>query len=973
MSSTPNAHSSFQFVRATRVETLNLEVQEFRHGKTGAPHIHLAADDNQNAFMVAFRTVPEDSTGVAHILEHTALCGSREYPVRDPFFMMTRRSLNTFMNAFTASDWTAYPFASCNRKDFYNLLGVYLDAAFFPTLDKLDFLQEGWRVEFAEPEDPNSELVYKGVVFNEMKGAMSSPVSTLWQLLSEHLFPSVTYHHNSGGDPERIPDLTHDQLKAFHAGHYHPSNAIFLTYGDIAAAEHQAVFEEKALKAFERDERRIRVAEERRYDQPIRVESSYALDAEEETAAKTHIVTGWLLGRNTRMEDVLTAHLLSGVLLDNSASPLRHALETSDLGEAPSPLCGFQDSTYEMVFACGLEGSEPEHADAVEKLIIDTLEKVAKEGAPMEMVESVLHQIELSQREVSGDGFPYGLQLMLHTLTPAVHDAEPAEALHIDPILEMLRERIQDPNYIKGLVRQMLLDNPHRVRLTMTPDTGLSAERANREKARLAEILANMDEAAKQEVVETAAALKARQERQDDPGCLPNVTRDDIPADMNIPEGETGELDQLPLSFYGRGTNGLVYQQLIVDLPDLAADEADLLTLYTDLLTEVGSGGRDYMQTQALQAAVTGGIGARVAMRGAVDDVMRQRSLFILSGKSLVRNQPALSRLMRETLDSARFDEDARIRELVAQERLSREQSVTGRGHVLAMTAAAAAISPAAGIDHRWGGLAAIQTLKGIDDVLKDDAELARLRERFATLEERLLAAPKQILLVGEEEHRHAFEEALKDAWNGLGGDGGGAFQPVALQGPVRQAWTTSTQVNFCATAHATVPAAHADAPALVVLASFLRNNFLHRAIREQGGAYGGGASFDSDTGAFRFYSYRDPRLAETLADYRNAIDWMISSKHDQRLLEEAILGIVSDIDKPGSPSGEAKKAFHNSLHGRTPEVRRRFRQRILDVSLEDLRRVAESYLTAKPAGIAVITNPEMAKKADLGLEIVSL
>jgi Zn-dependent M16 (insulinase) family peptidase len=973
MSSTPNAHSSFDFVRTTQVETLKLEVQEFRHRETGAPHIHLAADDNQNAFMVAFRTVPEDSTGVAHILEHTALCGSRKYPVRDPFFMMTRRSLNTFMNAFTASDWTAYPFASCNRKDFYNLLGVYLDAAFFPTLDRLDFLQEGWRVEFAEADDPNSELVYKGVVFNEMKGAMSSPVSTLWQILSEHLFPSVTYHHNSGGDPERIPDLTHEQLKAFHAGHYHPSNAIFLTYGDIAADEHQAMFQEQALKAFQRDEQRIRVGEEQRYDQPRSVEASYALDGEEETAAKTHIVTGWLLGRNTRTEDVLTAHLLSGVLLDNSASPLRHALETTDLGEAPSPLCGFQDSTYEMVFACGLEGSEPEHSEAVERLILDTLTRVAEEGVPQEMVESVLHQIELSQREVSGDGFPYGLQMMLHVLTPAVHDSDPAEALNIDPILEKLRERIQDPAYIKGLVREMLIDNPHRVRLTMAPDTGLSAQRAEREKARLAEILANMDDAEKQRVVETAAALKARQEQQDDPGCLPNVTREDIPADMNIPEGQTSELAQLPLSFYGRGTNGLVYQQLIVDLPELDADEANLLTLYADLLTEVGSGGRDYMQTQALQAAVTGGIGARVAMRGAVDDVTRQRSLFILSGKSLVRNQPALSQLMRETFDSARFDEDARIRELVAQERLSREQSVTGRGHVLAMTAAAAAISPTASIDHRWGGLAAIQTLKALDDALQDDAELAQLRQRFATLEQRLLAAPKQILLVGEAEHQGDYQAALESAWSGLAGSDGGVFQPAALQGPVRQAWTTSTQVNFCATAYATVPAAHADAPALVVLASFLRNNFLHRAIREQGGAYGGGASFDSDTGAFRFYSYRDPRLAETLADYRNAIDWMISSSHDPRLLEEAILGIVSDIDKPGSPAGEAKKAFHNTLHGRTPEVRRRFRQRILDVSLEDLRRVAETYLAGEPDGIAVITNPELAKQAELGLEIVSL
>jgi Zn-dependent M16 (insulinase) family peptidase len=226
--------------------------QEYRHRATGARHLHLAADDPHNAFMVAFLTVPQDSSGVAHILEHTALCGSRRYPVRDPFFMMIRRSLNTFMNAFTSSDWTAYPFASQNKKDFNNLLDVYLDATFFPLLDERDFAQEGHRLEFAEADDPHSELLFKGVVFNEMKGALSSPVQRLGQALQSRLFPTITYHYNSGGDPEAILDLSHEQLKAFHARHYHPSNAIFLTYGDIPAAEHQRASRPQALNRFKR-------------------------------------------------------------------------------------------------------------------------------------------------------------------------------------------------------------------------------------------------------------------------------------------------------------------------------------------------------------------------------------------------------------------------------------------------------------------------------------------------------------------------------------------------------------------------------------------------------------------------------------------------------------------------------------------------------------------------------------------------
>ena len=243
MTETVGYHPAFEAVRSEFIPTLNLTLQEFRHIKTGARHLHLAADQDENAFLVAFLTVPQDSTGVAHILEHTALCGSERFPVRDPFFMMLRRSLNTFMNAFTSSDWTAYPFASQNKKDFNNLLEVYLDAAFFPSLDRLDFAQEGHRLAPVDLANPEGEWAIKGVVFNEMKGAMSSPTSALWQELQTALFPTTTYHHNSGGDPAEIPNLTWAQLKAFHATHYHPSNAIFMTFGNIPAAEHQATME----------------------------------------------------------------------------------------------------------------------------------------------------------------------------------------------------------------------------------------------------------------------------------------------------------------------------------------------------------------------------------------------------------------------------------------------------------------------------------------------------------------------------------------------------------------------------------------------------------------------------------------------------------------------------------------------------------------------------------------------------------
>lgn len=368
------ATNKFELLREQTIDSLNIKAQEFRHIETGATHIHLNSDLDENVFLVALRTVPEDSTGVAHILEHTALCGSDKYPVRDPFFMMIRRSLNTFMNAFTSSDWTAYPFASENKKDYLNLLDVYLDAVFFTRLDELDFLQEGHRVEFDKSDDATSDLVYKGVVFNEMKGAMSSPVQKLWADFSANLFETSTYHHNSGGDPKNIVDLSYEQLKSFYKKHYHPGNAIFMTFGNIPVTELQNKIETSVLSRFKASDNLIEISQETRWHAPKAAETSYVAE-EGETEAKTHNIIGWLLGESSDMEKQLEAHLVSNLLLENSASPLRKALEKTELGLAPSPLCGLEDTSREMVFVCGVEGSEKSSAEALEKLVMDTLER----------------------------------------------------------------------------------------------------------------------------------------------------------------------------------------------------------------------------------------------------------------------------------------------------------------------------------------------------------------------------------------------------------------------------------------------------------------------------------------------------------------------------------------------------------------------------------------------------------------------
>lgn len=972
-------HPAFEWLRSQTIDSLNICVEEYRHKKTGAIHYHMAADNNENVFLVALRTVPMDSRGVAHILEHTALCGSERYPVRDPFFMMIRRSLNTFMNAFTSSDWTAYPFASQNRKDFNNLLDVYLDAVFFSRLDELDFAQEGHRVEFEEAGNPESDLVYKGVVFNEMKGAMSSVPSTLWQTLCHHLYPTTTYHYNSGGDPEHIPDLSYQQLKDFYQSHYHPSNAIFMTYGDISAYEHQSGFEERALSRFDKLDINIQVPDEQRFSAPIRARESYAFDEEGSTEDKTHVVMAWLWGQSANLQDMLQGQLLSSVLLDNSSSPLQRLLETTELANSPSPLCGLEDSLRELTFVCGVEGAAENQVEAIERAILDTIADVATNGAPQQQLEAVLHQLELHQREVGGDGYPYGLQIILAAIGNATHRGDPIAVLNLDPVIEQLREDIKDPNFIKGLAQRLLVDNPHRVTLAMVPDRALSARKQAAEADKLAAMKVAMDAQDKSNVINLAKALKQRQEQQDDESILPKVGLSDVPTDIREVNGELNSSATIPLQRFAQGTNGLVYQQVIIELPALSEELIALLPYYTSALTEVGIGDADYLAIQERQASVCGSINAFTTMRGAIDDEQAVKTYLVLSSKALTRNHGEQSALMYETLHSPRFDEQTRLRELVGQQRARREQSVTGNGHSLAMSAASSGMSPSAQLSHRLSGLSGIIAAKTLDDSLQTEVGLALYVEQLQNLHQQIMQGSKQLLLIAEADKLTECEQQLLHQWqHEQPAQTFKPFKPTPVRDQVKQLWVANTQVNFCAKAYPTVAVDHADAAALTVLGGFLRNGFLHRTIREQGGAYGGGASQDSSIAAFRFYSYRDPRLEETLEDFDSAIQWLLDTEHNEEQLEQAILGVISSLDKPGSPAGEAKQVFHSQLFGRDHAQRRRFRQRVLAVTLGDLKRVAADYLISERASIAVVTSASKTDEltdfiSDKGLDVIQL
>ena len=948
--------TGFSLLRTQPVAALNLTVEEYEH-RSGARHYHLANDYEENVFMVALRTVPEDSRGAAHILEHTALCGSEKFPVRDPFFSMIRRSLNTFMNAFTTSDYTAYPFASQNCKDYFNLMEVYLDAVFFSRLDPRDFAQEGHRVELEDASDPLSPLVYKGVVYNEMKGDSSSVVSRLYHAIQAKLYPTSTYHFNSGGDPSDIPDLSYEDLIDFYRTHYHPSNAVFMTFGNISATEQQEKMAEFALDRIEPTEvPEIRVRAEQRYSEPVNAEFHYPLD-DDDLAGKTHIVMAWLLGQNTDLKMLLKGHLLSDVLLDTSASPLRLALEKTDLATGVSPMCGFEEDHMEMNFMAGVEGSEEDRADDVEALIFETLARIAAEGVPVDRLEAVLHQLELSQREVGGDGMPYGLQLIFGCMSAAVHRGDPIALLDIEGPLAELRDEIREPYFIGQLIQELLLDNPHRVRVVMSPSREYGHELVQVERQKLEALKAAMTEGELKRVVDQANELKIRQDTEENLEILPRVTVADVPAAKSFPVVQFADRHGLKVCAMAAGTNGLSYHQIIRPLSGLSGDQIDYLPVYSQIVPEVGSAGRDYLETQHLQHSHTGGISCFSVLRTDLSDLDRFHGHMTLSSRTLNPKSGAMMQLLFDTSQAPRFDESERIRDLVQRLALRRVNSIAANGHQYAMAAAAHKFRAVTALNNHLTGIPGIRRLKQLADSLDDPGAALAFSEHLSTLHAKLCSPSPYLLLISDAGHLQALKDEVTGLWQARGHD---PVAPLVVPetGVTDTAYIVTTQVNYCAAAYATVAESDPDAVALSILAGVLRNNFLHPMIREKGGAYGGGASHDNTNGVFRFYSYRDPRLQETFDDFSAAIEGLLRTEITDSMLEESTLGVISSIDSPGSPAGEIRQAFHHDLYGRSSAHREAMRKRYLEVRQADLKRVAEQYLRGQPS-IAVVTSQE--------------
>ncbi|XP_061879083.1 presequence protease, mitochondrial isoform X1 [Entelurus aequoreus] len=994
----------FTVKEVVAVPDLFLTAVKLTHDKTGAQYLHAARDDPNNLFSVQFRTTPMDSTGVPHILEHTVLCGSKKYPCRDPFFKMLNRSLSTFMNAFTASDYTMYPFSTQNEKDFQNLLSVYLDAVFFPCLREQDFWQEGWRLENENPTDASSPLVFKGVVFNEMKGVFSDNESVYGQHLQNKLYPDHTYSVVSGGEPLAIPDLTWEQLKQFHATHYHPSNARFFTYGDLPLEQHLKQIDVEALSKFDRIDPNTQVPSQPHWTSPRDDHVTCSPDpmAPDQSRQNTLCVS-YMLGDITDTFEAFTLSLLSSLMTSGPNAPFYKALIEPKIGTDFSSVVGYDGSTKEASFSIGLQGMAEADSEKVKNIIHQTISDIIAKGFEDERIEALLHKLEIQMKHQSTN---FGLSLASYIASLWNHDGDPVELLQINNSVTKFRQALKEnPRFLQDKVQHYFKENTHRLTLSMSPDDSYLENQARAEKDKLQEKISALSDGDKKEIYEKGLQLLDAQSKTQDASCLPALKVSDIAPTIPITPVLMSSAEGVPVQFCEQPTNGLVYFRAMCSLNTLPEDLKLYVPLFCSVVTKMGCGSLDYRQQAQQMEMRTGGmsVSPQVISDCSSLDMFEQVSALqalnlticdvytaclsqgvLLSSSCLDRNVPHMFQLWQDIFNSPHFDDEERLRVLVMMSAQELSNGISYSGHMYAVTRASRHLTPAGDLHESFDGMEQVRFMKRIAE-MSDLTQVIRMLPRIKkhilnpdNMRCAINATPQQV----SESATHV-ESFMKDV--AAKRKHFKAVRPNIIQrpldvlsdsGPSRKLvndpdfhpcymktfFQLPFPVNFVSESVRTVPYNHEHYASLCVLARMMTAKFLHGEIREKGGAYGGGAKMGG--GVFSFYSYRDPNSVQTLSAFRRGVEWAKSGQFSQQDIDEAKLSIFSSVDSPVAPSSKGLSVF---LSGLTDEMKQHHRERLFAVTHENILDAAERYLCAghKTCGVAILGPENDAIKKD--------
>jgi len=958
----------FHALRVEQIPDIRITAYEIEHEKTGAKVLHLHCDDKENLYSIGFRTPPADSTGIAHILEHSVLAGSKKFPLKDAFNELLRSTLQTFINAFTFPDKTIYPVASQVRADFFNLASVYTDLVLNPLLAKETFRQEGHHLEF----DNEGALKISGIVYNEMKGAYSSPDSLIYRAIQNNLFPDNAYAFDSGGDPRVIPSLTYEQFKEFHRAYYSPTNARFLLYGDIPTEDH-LTFLEEMLAGFDHVKVSSHIEAQRRWERPAIKRDFYPVGKDEELKGKTTVNVAWMMLENTDHENILLLQTVSGALVGSAAGPLRKALVDSGLGEDITPATGLERDLRQVAFAAGLRGTDPDCAKRIEKLILESLNKVAKDGFDRETIEGALHEVEFRRKEIVRSQMPYGIILMWRAYRTWLYDGDPLEGLKFSEILKKTRERWKkEPDLFQKFVRRWFLDNPHRLLSIMEPNNTYTEEHEDSFQKEMARLKASLSRDELEDIRKESLSLRSTQAKTDRPealSTLPRLKLSDIPRAMETIPTEKFEIAGIPALKHEIFANGIAYLDIAFDVSDIPEELQPYLPLLGKLTAGMGAAGLGYEEMAKRIALKTGGLWCKLSA-GATADGKGNWQKMIFRVKALHRNVSDAVNIVSDILTEGDLSDEERMRDLALEAKNNLHSSVVPSAHLFARMTAAASLSVPAYREEEWNGRSQLRFLKDISERFQDSKE--DLREKLDRLRTMVFRKGRLILnLTADPDGIDLLAEGLESLAGRLAYGGSVEVSSSPELFPRRCGVVIPAEVCYVARVFPAPTYSDPLSPALMVLARQLSSGYLYKHIRVQGGAYGGMSRYDPACGIFSFLSYRDPNLIETLKVYDDAIDLMSGTRIKDEELDKAIISAIGSFDRPMDPSSKGYSAMIRSFAGLTDEDRRRFRDGIFDVSAESIMEAAGRLPApaAEPSSIAVYAAIDRLNKANETLD----
>ena len=939
-----------------------------RHKKSGARICVISNDDDNKVFSIGFRTPPEDETGVPHIIEHTTLCGSKKFPVKDPFIELAKGSLNTFLNAMTYPEKTLYPIASYNERDFKNLMEVYLDAVFYPNITKYReiFMQEGWHYELASEDAP---LTINGVVYNEMKGAYSSPDEVLETAIMEALFPDNTYSKNSGGNPEKIPELTYEQYLAFYHKYYHPCNSYIYLYGDLDITERLIWLDEEYLSHYDADEVEVnsKIKLQKPFAKVVSERRTYPITEEEPEEKHTYLSYNKVVGTVLDRELYQAFSVLDYVLVSAPGAPVRQALIDAGIGE--DVYGSFEDGMLQPMFSIVAKNADEADRDRFVEIIEKTLQKLVKEGLNQDALLAGINSAEFRFREADYGQFPkgllYGLQCMESWL---FDDTKPFIHLECLDTLQFLREQMKK-GYFEELIQKYLLDNQHGAVVVVAPERGLNRAREEALATKLAAYKKGLSKEEIQALIEQTKHLRAYQEepsKEEDLLKIPMLGREDMRKEALAFSNIEKKVGEIPVVCHVAPANGIDYVTLMFECRDISEEDVPYLGLLRAILGYVSTRSYSYGDLANAINIYTGGITSGVSMYPDMKDDTSMAVKFEIRMKVLENNLEQAMKLTEEILNSSDLNDTKRLAELVAQVKSRLQVNLSSSGHTVAAMRALSYLSEYAFYNDATIGITYYQMIRKIDESMKKDP--VQVAEKLQELIKKIFVQKRLLVsFTGEEPAYAAAEHILREYLEKLpeGEPAGAAMHPVLSK--KNEGFTDASQIQYVARAGNFRSKGYAYRGTLKILKMILSYEYLWMNIRVKGGAYGCMSSF-LRTGDSYFVSYRDPNLAKTNAVYEKIPEYVASFDPDERDMTKYIIGTFGALDTPLNPEAKGSRSMAAYLEHLEYEDIQKERDEILAATPEDIRALSDLIAAILSDDCLCVVGNEHAIRGESGM-----